>query len=66
MFGMWWTDVNIKGLSPREEEEEEATEEEVVQEGAETDLSSLKVNFFPCSYRLPGPSMLMAATNGHR
>lgn len=36
---MWWTDVNIKDLSSREqEEEEEATEEEVVRDVAENDL----------------------------
>lgn len=66
MFGMWWTDVNIKALRPGEEKEEEVTEGEVVREGAQNGLGSLKVNFLPCSLRLPGPSMLMAATNGHR
>lgn len=33
---------------------------------AQNGLGSLKVNFLACSYRLPGPSMLMAATNGQR
>lgn len=28
MFGMWWTDVNIKAVSPGEEEEEAAEGEE--------------------------------------
>lgn len=47
---MWWTDVNIKAVSPgEEEEEEEVTEGEVVREGAENSLGSLKVNFLPCS-----------------
>ena len=68
MFGMWWTDVNIKDLSlgEEEEEEEEATEGEVVRDGAENGFSSLKVNSLHCSNRLPGPSMLMATINGHR
>lgn len=46
---MWWTDVNIKALGPGEGEEEEGTEGEVVREGAENGLGSLKVNFLPCS-----------------
>ncbi len=46
---MWWTDVNIKALSPGEEEEEEETEGEVLREGTENGLGSLKVHFLPCS-----------------
>lgn len=61
MFGMWWTDVNIKAVSPGEEEEEERGSG--MRGNREWPQSSLKVNFLPCSQRLAGPSMLMATTN---
>lgn len=59
---MWWTDVNIKAESPQKEKGAGGGVREATQSG----LRSLKVNFLPCSYRLLGSSVLMAATNNHK